>query len=75
MGSRFLLTISANTVEPSACVGTGVGLREATAGTPAKFALAAWDGYGNVSNPDLDLFHVSIVGIESPITLVATGRQ
>jgi len=50
-------------------------LKQATAGQAAKFALAAWDGHGNISNPELDIFHVSICGLESPITLTATGRQ
>ena len=39
-----------------------------------RFALQAWDGFGNISNPTLESFDVSIVGVNSPISLQAIGR-
>ncbi|KAL3898929.1 MAG: hypothetical protein SGPRY_012742 [Prymnesium sp.] len=75
MGSRFLLEVVPNKIHAASCVCKGSGLSSATAGRFAQFAVMAWDGFGNISNPELALFHISIAGLDSPITISATGKS
>ena len=47
-GSPFRAHVAPATVHAGACVATGDGMQKATAGVPARFALALRDPYGNV---------------------------
>ncbi|KAL1507812.1 hypothetical protein AB1Y20_007420 [Prymnesium parvum] len=75
MGSRFFFEVRPNRVHPASCLCSGSGLSNATAGRVEKFVVTAWDAFGNMTTPDLDFFYVSIAGLDSPITLPASGRD
>ena len=47
-GSPFRVHVAPAGVHAGACVATGDGMQKATAGVPARFALALRDPYGNV---------------------------
>ena len=72
-GSRFVLKVTSNSAYAPACTGTGRGLRLATAGEAAAFRVCTLDAHGNMCNPPLDAFRVSVRSVHSSIVSSQPG--